>query len=82
MTDVLWVRQVEDILRRKAYQKRPAKKVRKIDAQILDLERKLEERLGSKVRLFAGKNKGRIEIRYFSLDDLDRILSVLNIAID
>ncbi len=78
----LSVRQVEDIIKRKGYQRRPAKRLRKIDAQIVDLERKLEDKLGSKVRIFAGKSKGRIEIRYFSLDEMDRILSVLGVKID
>lgn len=78
----LSVRQVEEIVKRKTYQRRPAKRLRKIDAQIVDLERKLEDTLGSKVRIFAGKSKGRIEIRYFSLDDLDRILTVLGIHVD
>jgi len=78
----LSVRQIEEIVKKKAYQKRPAKQLRKIDAQILDLERKLEEKLGSKVRIFAGKSKGRIEVRYFGLDELDRILSVLDVKVD
>ena len=78
----LSVRQVEAIVKRKAYQKRSAKQLRKIDAQIIDLERKLEDKMGSKVRIFAGKRKGRIEIKYFSLDELDRILSLLGIAVD
>ncbi|MBU1863029.1 MAG: ParB/RepB/Spo0J family partition protein [Candidatus Omnitrophica bacterium] len=78
----LSVRKVEEIIKRKGYRKRPAKQLRKMDAQILDLERKLEDTLGSKVRLFAGKSKGRIEIKYFSLDELDRILAVLGIKTD
>ena len=78
----LSVRQVEEMVKRKTYQKRPAKRLRKIDSQIIDLERRLEDALGSKVRIFAGKSKGRIEIRYFSLDELDRILSVLGIRVD
>jgi len=78
----LSVRQLEEIVKRKAYQKRPAKRLRKMDAQIVDLERRVEDRVGSKVRIFAGKNKGRIEIRYFSLSELDRILSVMGITVD
>jgi ParB family transcriptional regulator, chromosome partitioning protein len=78
----LSVREVEQIVKHKTYQKRPAKRVRKIDAQVLDLERKIEDKVGSKVRVFARKNKGRIEISYFSLADLDRILSLLNVKID
>lgn len=82
LDEALSVRQTEEIIKKKAYQKRPAKKLRNIDSQILDLERKLEDALGSKVRFFAGKNKGRIEIKYFSLDELDRILSILKVSVD
>ncbi len=78
----LSVRQIEEIVKRKSYQKRPAKRLRKIDSHIMDLERKLEEKLGSKVRVFAGKSKGRIEVKYYTLGELDRILSVLGIAVD
>ncbi len=82
MEEGLSVRQVEEIVKRKNMKKRPAKKIRQIDSQIMAIERKIEERLGSKVRLFAGKKKGRIEIHYFSLDDLDRILSVIGVSVD
>ena len=78
----LSVRQIEDIVRKKTYQRRPAKRVRQINSQIMDLERKLEEKLGTHVRIFAGKNKGRIEIKYFSLDELDRILNTMEIKVD
>lgn len=82
LEEQLSVREVEQIVKHKTYQKRPAKRVRKIDAQVLDLERKLEDKVGTKVRVFARKNKGRIEISYFSLADLDRILSLLDVKID
>ena len=78
----LSVRQTEDTVRKKTYQKRPAKKARKIDPQIADLESQIEHKIGTKVRILASKNKGKIEIRYFSLDELDRILSVLGLSID
>jgi ParB family chromosome partitioning protein len=78
----LSVRQLEDLVKRKAYQKRPAKRLRSLDSQIVDLERKMEDRFGSKVRVFAGKNKGRIEIKYFSLSELDRILAVVGVKVD
>lgn len=48
------------------------------DPQIASLEEKLIHSLGTKVRLVHKSNKrGRIEIDYFSLDELDRLLEIL-----
>jgi len=48
------------------------------DPQITSLEEKLIQSLGTKVRLIHKSNKrGRIEIDYFSLEELDRLLEVL-----
>ena len=56
---------------------RPAAKSTR-DPQIASLEEKLMHSLGTKVRLIHKSNKGgRIEIEYYSLDDLDRLLEVL-----
>ncbi|MEW6600258.1 MAG: ParB/RepB/Spo0J family partition protein [Nitrospirota bacterium] len=48
------------------------------DPQIASLEEKLMHSLGTKVRLIhKSTKKGRIEIDYFSLEELDRLLDVL-----
>lgn len=48
------------------------------DPQITSLEEKLIHSLGTKVRLIHKSNKrGRIEIDYFSLEELDRLLEIL-----
>ncbi|MBI5050712.1 MAG: chromosome partitioning protein ParB, partial [Nitrospirae bacterium] len=48
------------------------------DAQISSLEEKLMHSLGTKVRLIhKGKKGGKIEIEYYSLDELDRLLEIL-----
>ena len=60
--------------------KRRAKRARRLDPNILDLENKLGERLGVRVRIFAHPTgHGRLEMRYASLDELDRILDGLGI---
>lgn len=47
------------------------------DPNITSLEEKLMHSLGTKVRLrHKGKNGGRIEIDYYSLEELDRLLEV------
>lgn len=78
----LSVRQVEDIVSRGNAGKRRAKRARMVLPEILDLETKLAHKLGTQVKIYNRGNKGRLEIRYFSLDDLDRILDLLQIRRD
>jgi len=56
---------------------RPRKVTRTKDPQIVSLEEKLIKRLGTKVRIFHRGKKGKIEIDYYSLDELDRLLDIL-----
>lgn len=77
----LSVRLVEEIVGRVGTKKRRAKRSRLIDQELLALEAKLERALGTQVRIFPNKNnQGRVEIRYYSLDDLDRVLNLLGIS--
>lgn len=72
----LSVRQVEAIVNRSNAHKRKPKAARNLRPEIIDLETKLAQHFGTQVRIFPRKNQkeGRIEIQYFSLDDLDRVL--------
>jgi len=45
--------------------------------EILDLERKISGTMGAKVKIKHGKKKGKIEIEYYNLDDLNRIIQIL-----
>lgn len=70
------VRQVEQYilqLNEKNMQKNKKKKVKK-DIFIQERESLLQERLGTGVSIQKGKRKGKIEIEFFSEEDLDRIL--------
>ena len=49
----------------------------KKDPNLVALEQKLIERLGTKVQLKGGFNKGTISINYFSSEDLDRIFNLI-----
>ena len=49
------------------------------DHHLKELEEKLQHSLGTRVRIRHGKKRGRIEIEYYSLDDLDRLLKLLTI---
>ena len=51
------------------------------DSNIKDLQHKLEHVLGTKVRIHHGKKRGKIEIEYYSLEDLERVLKLLQVTI-
>jgi len=54
------------------------KKISASSPQVLAIENKLIEILGTKVKLRAGKDQGSIEISYYSNDDLDRIIDLID----
>lgn len=72
----LSVRQVEAIVGRSVAHRRKAKSARNLTPEIMDLESRLTQWFGTQVKIYPRKNKnqGRVEIQYFSLDDLDRVL--------
>lgn len=77
MKQGLSVRQVEQLttLARKP-SSRPSKKKEK-DVYIKSIEDKLQQILGTKVRIQHGIKRGKIEIEYYSLEDLNRVLDIL-----
>jgi ParB family chromosome partitioning protein len=70
----LSVREAEALAKRGL---RPPKVKIKKDPQIASLEEKLIRSLGTKVRIMNKGKKGKIEIEYYSLDELDRLLEIL-----
>jgi len=56
--------------------KKPVKKEKKKLPEVAELEDKLIQALGTKVRLLHNGKKGKIEIEYYSLDELDRLLEL------
>ncbi|MHB2025568.1 MAG: ParB/RepB/Spo0J family partition protein [Elusimicrobiota bacterium] len=59
--------------------KRSSRSQSEKSADIRDIERDLQERLGTKIEIKANaeQNRGRISIHFFSLDDFDRILKII-----
>ena len=47
------------------------------DRSIADIEAHLQRVLGTRVRIFHGKKRGRIQIEYYSTEDLNRLLDLL-----
>ena len=74
------VRQVEELVARSA-KKRRARAARRLTPEVADLETRLSHLFGSPVKILSSKNgkQGRIIIHYFSLDELDRILTQVNL---
>lgn len=75
------VRQVEDAVRdRKAMGRPPASKqvtqVRPVE--IIELEKRLADHLGSRVKINYENRKGKVEIRFSSLEDLERIYRIIS----
>ena len=55
--------------------KKPVKKTK--NANVAKVERELKDALGTKVNINQKGNKGKIEIEYFSKDELERLLEML-----
>jgi ParB family chromosome partitioning protein len=55
--------------------KKPSGRMR--DPNVREVEERLVERFGTKVQIRGGPAKGRIEIAYFTADDLERVLELL-----
>lgn len=77
--DNLNVRQTEKLARMSGKSKSAKKDNIKKDIFIKEVEDKLKSILGTKVIINKGKRKGKIEIEYYSQEDLNRILDILNI---
>lgn len=78
LKEKLNVRQVEQMIIE--LNKQPVKKKAKPKMDIFLQEREsiLRDRLGTSVSIQRGKRKGKIEIEFFSNDDLDRIIEALD----
>jgi ParB family chromosome partitioning protein len=72
----LSVREAEALCKRLSQPAKPVKKKEKLP-EVSDLENKLTRSLGTKVKIHHKEKKGKIEIEYYSLDELDRLLEIL-----
>lgn len=72
----LSVRATEAICKRLSLPLQPKKKKEKLP-EVADLEDRLTRSLGTKVKIHHKDKKGKIEIEYYSLDELDRLLEIL-----
>lgn len=77
----LTVRDAELIARKIAVD-RARKKERYIDPQLIELEGQLQESLGTRVHIEKTENGGRVEIDFFSNDDLLALINILQTKVD
>lgn len=47
--------------------------------ELIDIEQRFIEKMGTKVEIKGTKDKGKIEISYLSMDDLERVMDLINI---
>lgn len=71
------VRKTEEEVKKAKNIKTDKKKKAQKDPYIVDLEDELIRTFGTKVNLISGKKKGKIEIEYYSEEDLARIYEIL-----
>jgi len=71
----LSVRQAENLA--KSIASKPSKKKAAKDHHISSVEEELQHVFGTRVRIVYGKKRGKIEIQYYSKEDLERILAIL-----
>jgi len=72
----LSVREAEALCKRLSLPVKLKKKKEKLP-EVADLEHKLAQSLGTKVKINHKDKRGKIEIEYYSLDELDRLLEIL-----
>lgn len=69
------VRQAEDLIRQRL--QKPIRKTREKDEHLARIEEELQHYLGTRVKIIHGKKRGRVEIFYYSNEDLNRILDLV-----
>ena len=73
----LSVRQTEALAKRLSAEKKPAKAVPAGVDYTAEAQKDLSSRLGRGVRIVTGRKKGRIELEYYGIDDLNDLLEAL-----
>jgi ParB family chromosome partitioning protein len=79
--DELSVRDVENFIKflESKNNEEKEKEPKKINPYYKDIKDRLQDYFGTKVNINSTKNKGKIEIEYYSEEDLQRILDIINL---
>lgn len=84
IADQLTVRDTEKLAEQLSQKEKPVERPivkRHSDVHLEHLERELERALGTKVTIKHSGVSGSVEINYYSLDDLDRVLDCLGVSL-
>lgn len=74
----LSVRETENIVsKKKSYLSKPLAPPKTRNHKVMFFEEELQRALGTKVRILDGRKRGKIQIEYYSLDDLERIYALI-----
>lgn len=71
----LSVRQTEELIKQRL--QKTSKRTPEKDEHLARIEEELQHFLGTRVKVIHGKKRGRIEIFYYSNEDLDRVLDLM-----
>ncbi|MBE7026948.1 MAG: ParB/RepB/Spo0J family partition protein [Ruminococcaceae bacterium] len=80
--NALSVRQAEQLAKSLNNPKKGNKKsetITQLDLQLGEIQKRMSDILGTKVKILNGAKKGKIEIEYYSANDLERLLRMLDI---
>ena len=78
--DKISVRELEKIIKNLGKEKKKSENIEgELSPYLNDLREKLESHFGTKVSIDKKRSKGKIEIEYYSNEDLERILEIINL---
>ena len=75
----LSVRELERLVKNLNTEKKEKEKTRDMNPYYKDVTERLQNYFGTKVNISNKNNKGKIEIEYYSNEDLQRILEIINL---
>lgn len=75
----LSVRELEKLIRNASLKSEKSEKNEELNPYYKDVRDRLQNYFGTKVNLSSKKNRGKIEIEYYSEEDLERILDIINL---
>ncbi|MDP3730753.1 MAG: ParB/RepB/Spo0J family partition protein [Candidatus Omnitrophota bacterium] len=73
----LSVRETERLVERRRVEAGTQKKPAKHDHNLDSIAAEMQQALGTRVKIFHGKKRGTIQIEYYSIEDLNRILGMI-----
>lgn len=77
LNDKITVRTAEEQIKPEKNKKNKTNKQKQKNVEIKEIEERLIQHLGTKVSVNGDNDSGKIEIRYFSMDDLERVIEVI-----